>query len=383
MPTHFSTKEMQARRKAVVTRLDELGLDGLLMFKQESMYYLTGYDSFGFSLFQCLVIDSDGNTALLTRLPDLRQARYTSDIKDIRLWHDVEGVNPALELLGMLEDLGFQRGTLGIEFDSYGLKAQSWRLLEPVLANFCTLTDASTLIDRFRAVKSPKDSEYLRNAAALSDEAGDEAVRLAQPGIFEGEILAAMQGAVFRGDGDYAGNEFIIGSGPSALLVRYHSGRRHLGTEDQLTLEWSGAYRRYHAAMIRTLLIGEPHTAHLRMHRVCTEALIACEAAVQPGCSMGMVYKAHAEVMDSAGFSDHRMHACGYGMGAVYNPLWVDPPMFYQDNPLIMQTGNVFFLHMILANSDTGRAMTLGHSVLVTANGCERLSRSSLELVIN
>ena len=124
-------------------------------------------------------------------------------------------------------------------------------------------------------------------------------------------------------------------------------------------------------------------TDNLRMHRVCTEALIACEAAVQPGRSMGMVYKAHAEVMDSAGFSDHRMHACGYGMGAVYNPLWVDPPMFYQDNPLIMQTGNVFFLHIILANSDTGRAMTLGHSVLVTADGCERLSRSSLELVIN
>ena len=198
MPTHFSTKEMQARRKAVVTRLDELGLDGLLMFKQESMYYLTGYDSFGFSLFQCLVIDSDGNTALLTRLPDLRQARYTSDIKDIRLWHDVEGVNPALELLGMLEDLGFQRGTLGIEFDSYGLKAQSWRLLEPVLANFCTLTDASTLVDRFRAVKSPKEIEYIRKAAALSDDAWDEAARLAQPGIFEGEILAAMQGAVFR-----------------------------------------------------------------------------------------------------------------------------------------------------------------------------------------
>ena len=38
---------------------------------------------------------------------------------------------------------------------------------------------------------------------------------------------------------------------------------------------------------------------------------------------------------------------------------------------------------MILANSDTGRAMTLGHSVLVTDQGCERLSRSSLELVVN
>ena len=98
---------------------------------------------------------------------------------------------------------------------------------------------------------------------------------------------------------------------------------------------------------------------------------------------MGEVYQAYAEVMDSAGFGNHRMRACGYGMGAVYNPLWVDPPMFYQDNRLIMQPGNVFFLHMILANSDTDRAMTLGHSVLVTTNGCERLSRSSLELVVN
>ncbi|HIO34846.1 MAG TPA: aminopeptidase P family protein, partial [Gammaproteobacteria bacterium] len=39
-------------------------------------------------------------------------------------------------------------------------------------------------------------------------------------------------------------------------------------------------------------------------------------------------------------------------------------------------------LHMILANSDTGRAMTLGHSVLITESGCDRLSRSSLDLVI-
>jgi len=37
---------------------------------------------------------------------------------------------------------------------------------------------------------------------------------------------------------------------------------------------------------------------------------------------------------------------------------------------------------MILANSNTARAMTLGHTVLITESGCERLSRSSLDLVI-
>jgi Xaa-Pro dipeptidase len=69
-------------------------------------------------------------------------------------------------------------------------------------------------------------------------------------------------------------------------------------------------------------------------------------------------------------------------MSAIYNPLWVDPPMFYEGNSQLMEAGNTFFLHMILANSGTGRAMTLGHSVLITESGCDRLSRSSLDLVI-
>ena len=119
------------------------------------------------------------------------------------------------------------------------------------------------------------------------------------------------------------------------------------------------------------------------MHKACEQALLACEDALRPGNPMGDVYQAHATVMDSGGYEAHRMRACGYGMSAIYNPLWVDPPMFYEGNPLIRQPGNIFFLHMILANSDTGRAMTLGHSVLVTDNGCERLSRSALGLVIN
>ena len=161
---------MKSRRDRVSERLSGLGLDGLLMFKQESMYYLTGYDTFGFSMFQCLIIDGSGNTVLLTRLPDLRQAQFTSDIQDIKLWHDTEDVNPALELRGLLEDLGYRNQTLGIEFDSYGLKAHYWRLLEPQLDGFCTLVDASTLVDEFRRVKSPTEIEYIRRAAELSDD---------------------------------------------------------------------------------------------------------------------------------------------------------------------------------------------------------------------
>ena len=50
----------------------------MLLFAQESMYWLTGYDTFGFCFFQCLVVKADGSMVLLTRSADLRQARQTS-----------------------------------------------------------------------------------------------------------------------------------------------------------------------------------------------------------------------------------------------------------------------------------------------------------------
>ena len=383
MPIHFSPEEMAGRRERAAAAIRGARLDALLCFKQESMYWLTGYDSFGFSLFQCLIVEADGGVTLLTRLPDLRQARHTSNIEDIRIWKDTEGMNPARDLRALLDELGLGSARLGVEFDSFGLKAHDWRLMEAEFAGRCALTDASTLIDRLRAVKSPREIEYARQAAALADDAWDEAVRLGRPGAFEGDILAAMQGAVFRGGGDYAGNEFIIGSGAGALLCRYFTGRRHLDPEDQLTLEFAGACRRYHAAMMRTLLTGRAHPEHVSMHAACADALRACMEAIRPGRPMGEVFAAHARVMGAAGLREHRMNACGYGMGAVYNPLWVDPPMFYEGNPLEMQAGNVFFLHMIVMNSDSGRAMTLGHSVLVTDAGCDCLSRSNLDLVVN
>ena len=100
--------------------------------------------------------------------------------------------------------------------------------LQAALDGFCTLVDASDLVSRLRLVKSPAEIAYVRKAAELADLALDEAHRLAGPGADEGEILAAMQGAVIRGGGDDPANEFIIGSGADALLCRYFTGRRTL-----------------------------------------------------------------------------------------------------------------------------------------------------------
>jgi len=382
MPIHFTPEEMRARRDRAARAVTDAGLDALLMFKQESMYWLTGYDTFGFSMFQCLIMTADGHVALLTRAPDRGTALYTSDISDLRIWVDVEGMNPAVDLRAMLDDLGLGGCRVGIELDSYGLKASNWRLVEAELDGFLAWTDASTLVQELRRTKSPQELAYTRRAAELADDAWDEAVRLAGPGVDEAEILAAMQGAVFLGGGDYAGNELIIGSGPGALMVRYTSGRRTIDEQDQLTLEWCGVQRRYHAAMMRTILVGDPDPAQVDMHSACREALLACEDAIGPDATLGDVFSAHADVLDRAGYRKHRLNACGYRMGAMYAPVWTDWPMIYEGNPLAFQPDQTYFLHMIVLDFDSRRAMTLGHTVVVTGTGCERLSRSSLDLVV-
>jgi Xaa-Pro dipeptidase len=382
MALHFSTTEFSRRRSLLLGAMAEAGLDGMLLFQQESMYWLTGYDTFGFCFFQCLVVTGDGRMALLTRSADLRQAQHTSTIAEIRIWKDSAEADPSRDLEALAADLGLAGKRLGVEYESYGLVAANGRRLDAAFAGFADLVDASTLVTRLRAVKSEEELEHVRRAGALSDKADEAALALIRAGADEGEILAAQHAAIFRAGGDYPGNEFIIGSGRDALLCRYKSGRRVLDARDQITLEFAGAYRRYHAAIMRTVVIGDPRPAHLAYHRAAREALLACEAEFVPGRTAGDVFTAHARVLDEHGLNRHRLNACGYSLGAKFTPSWMDWPMFYEANPWVIEPGMVLFAHMILMDSETETALCLGRTSIVAQGGAQPVNLPDLDLAI-
>ena len=228
MALHFDAAEFEARRAQVLEVMARRRLDALLLFAPESHYWLTGYDTFGYCFFQCMVLTRAGEFTLLTRSADLRQARHTSLIKSIVVWTDQAGAGPAVQLRELLNDLGLLGTRIGIEYDTHGLTAANGRAIDEALRAFATLEDASNLVPALRAIKSPTEFAYVDRAAALADDALDAGLSLIRAGADEGEILAAMQGAVFAGGGDYPGNPFIIGSGDDALLCRTKSGRRRL-----------------------------------------------------------------------------------------------------------------------------------------------------------
>ncbi len=382
MALHFELSEFEARRTQVLEEMARRKLDALLLFAPESHYWLTGYDTFGYCFFQCLVLTRDGVFTLLTRSADLRQARHTSLVEAITVWTDAAGAGPAAQLRELLTELGLLGSRIGIEYDTQGLTAANGRALDEALRTFGTTQDSSDLVPTLRVLKSPAELAYVRRAAALADDALDAALALIGADADEGAILAAMQGAVFAGGGDYPGNPFIIGSGEDALLCRVKSGRRTLAGHDQITLEFAGVYRLYHVALMQTVIVGEPGERHRAMHAACAEALTACETMMRPGKTFGEVFDAHAHVMEAHGMTRHRLNACGYSLGARYAPSWMDWPMFYRDNPAIIAPGMVLFAHMILMDSDAGAAMCLGRTYLTTEGAPEALSRHGTEMLV-
>jgi len=255
-------------------------------------------------------------------------------------------------------------------------------MLNASLNNFAKLHDESFLVSKHRLVKSDYEIKYVKKAAELADKALEKAWGLSHPGADESDILSAMQGAIFSGGGDYPGNEFIIGSGPNALLCRYFSGRRKLDPIDQLTLEFAGVYRHYHSALMRTIPIGKEKKEHLELHEICLEALNACENKLKVGNTVGDVFEQHRLVIDKTKYKSARLNACGYSLGATFAPSWMDWPMLYENNPVLIQKNHVFFMHMILMHSETQTAMNLGETYIVSETGCERLGKLKLDLVV-
>lgn len=382
MARHFELAEYDRRIEATKKAMADRGLDGLILFRQESLYYLTGFDTFGYVFFQVAVLTADGRMALITRAPDLRQAQHTSTFKDIRVWVDREDATPVDDLKQLMTEFGLQGGQIGVEWDAYGLTAKLGRQVATGLAGFCATEEASDLVSRLRVVKSTAELGFVRRAAQLADRAYEAMLATTRPGAFEGDILASMHAAIFRGDGDPPANPFIIGSDRDALLCRYVSGRRHLHHDDQMTLEWAASFRHYHAAMMRTVAIGRATERHKELHKVAVDAWDAALGALKPGRPIGEVFDAYARVCDDAGMAAHRMNACGYSLGTTFQPNWMDWPMFYRGNPVVAEPGMVFFPHMILMDSESGTAMCPGQTVIVNADGPEVLSHHALDLAV-
>lgn len=379
----FEAAEYQRRLTALRASMRQAELDAILLFGQESHYYFTGFDGGGYVYFQCGVISADpaDPMILLTRRPDLVMARDNSLYDDVRIWWNGEQANPAHDLKLILAELSLERRRVGVELDGYGLTAANWDAVRTTMDGFCRLIDASRLSRDLRLIKSPAEMIHVREAARLADVGYEAICAAARPGVLDSVVTAAAMSAMLAAGADMPPAGPLVNSGRRALYGRGVGGPRLLEPQDQLIVEYAGTHCRYNACIERTLILGPPRDGHLRLYDVCREALDAMLAAAKPGNPIGAIDQAHRAALDAAGYGKHRYGACGYSLGATYRPSWMDvPPMITADNPLPLAPGMILFPHVMVGDVDSGLAMGLGQTILITPTGAEALNQAPLDL---
>jgi Xaa-Pro dipeptidase len=380
----FSREEHLARQARLRAELRANGWDAMLVFAQESLYWLTGYDTGGFVFFQCAVVTADDRPiVLLTRRPDLVQARQTSTIEDIRIWWDADDANPALDLRGILEELGLKGGRIAIELNTHGLTGWNLWRVQGALDGWCTLDNDDHLIRKMRLIKSPAEIAYTRKAAEILDRSLDAVIDAARPGVLDSEIKAAYLASILRDGADMPPNAPLFNSGRRATYGRGVSEPRRIEPQDQILVEYPVAYRRYNVKTEWTILFGEVAPEQRKMYDVARATLDRMTDVARPGTTLGEIFDVHAEGLDGGGYGKHRYGATGYSVGCTFAPTSMDvPPMIYPGCATVCAPGMTLFYHVMIGDSDTGYGMGVGHTLLVTEDTPEVLTGLPDELTV-
>ncbi|WP_195180034.1 Xaa-Pro peptidase family protein [Mesorhizobium sp. INR15] len=378
----FERDEHEGRIARARAAMRAKGLSALLVFAQESHFYLTGYDTSGYVFFQCGVLTAeDGPKILLTRRPDQSQAEDTSLYDDIRIWLNAENVNPADELRKILEELGLKGERVGIELATYGLTGYNYERVRVAMDGFCTLVDASEIVRELRVRKSPAELEYVRRAGQLADDAVWAMVEAARPGISDSLVTSACIHAMLAGGGDMPSGDPMVNSGPRAVYGRGLGVPRMLEAQDQIMLEHAASFCRYTVVTERTVVLGKVPDRQRTMFKVATDTLYEIIDYARPGHLIGELDDIHRRNLDAAGYEKYRFSACGYSLGTTFRPTWMDPPpMLYSGNRTPIETGMVLFCHVVIGDRDHGLTAATGLTFHVGEKGTEILSEIPMEL---
>ncbi len=372
----FPREEHLARQARLRAALREKGQDAMLVFAQESLYWLTGYDTGGFVFFQCAVVTADERPiVLLTRRPDLFQARQTSTIEDIRIWWDADDANPAQDLKAILDELGLAGGRIAIELNTHGLTGWNLWRCQTTFGDWCRLENDDHLIRKLRVVKSPGEIAFMRKAGEICDRALKRVIEAARPGMLDSDLKAVYLASILGDGADMPPNAPLFNSGPRAIYGRGVSDPRRLEAQDQILVEYPVPYRHYNVKTEWMILFGTVPDRQRHMYDVARETLARMIDLARPGTPLGAICDCYAAGLDAGGYGAARYGSVGYSVGISFAPTSMDvPPMIYSGNATLCEPGMTLFYHVMSGDAETGHAMGVGHTLLVTEGAPELLT---------
>ncbi len=390
----FGPEEYAGRIERVRAAMRSRGLGALVVTTPENIYYLVGLNHQGYFAFTMLVLPLQGEPLLVTRaMEQVVVSTQTSGVTFLGFDED-EDVGEAARRA--VESAGCAGERVGIDTSSMFFPPGVWEALEQGLPGVEWIDTSRTssvdptfrlgLVDNVRLVKTDAEIACVRRAAAVSDRAVRAGLSVAGVGVNETEVAAAVYDAMVRGGGEYPGFVPLIRS-TETLQEEHTTWRNHVLTAgEELFIELSGSYARYHAPLGRTGHIANAPRGSERVRAVAIGAIDAARDALCPGVVSGDVYAAwQAAVDEGLGHSRLRRHHCGYNVGIGFPPSWVGGSTVLGLRPggrVPIETGMVFHLWAWIHDENLGDYL-LSDTAVVTDDGAELVTTTPRPLVLD
>jgi Xaa-Pro dipeptidase len=367
----FLIDEYQSRVNAVRRVMRDRGIDALVVDSFEHLVYLFGYLPTA-AKYQCCLLPADGTPLMIVRSMDRTVYQHQSWVTSFREFGDHE--DPIAILVEELKALGPRLSKLAFEYDSHILTVSRFKHVAEALPN-CVLVDFAPVIAEMRLIKSPKEIEYLRSAAAIADRCMSAAIEAATAGVSEREPAAAAYMTAMRAGADN-GRVLLSSSGNQSDSIHGRLGTRTLAEGDILHLEMVPQVRGYSARIMRPVFIGTPPAeiseAAARMVEIQDQQI----AAIAPGKIARDVDAIAREQLLAGVCNEYRNHT-GYTLGYHAQPRTTDHTRILTPNATWrFEAGMVFHIFM------AARGMAFGETVLVTDTGSERLTSMERRLFL-
>jgi Xaa-Pro dipeptidase len=374
----FPMVEYERRLAGLRQRMAARGIEVMIINTPENICHLTGFDSVGHYYFNALVVPLEGEPLMVPRRLEDSGVQALTWLEISRPYGDDE--SPVDRLAAALSEFGLLDKRIGYERSCWFFTAvQQERLF--AACPHTTFVDGSGLAEEGRLIKSEYEIELMRRAARTTEAAMRAGIEAVRAGATENDVAAEVHYAMIKAGSEWPSISPFVVSGPRGAIGHATWAGRTIQPDEFVFLEISGAIKRYHAPMMRTVYVGEPGALIRAGEQVVLEAFQACAEAVKPGVPAGEIDALARKIIGSSDFGAEQSSRTAYSVGIGLPPDWGEGQI------LSMQPGetrpleaNMTF-HLLPWVQIPGKgSLGLTETIRVTENGCEILTQFERKL---
>jgi Xaa-Pro aminopeptidase len=353
----------QLRRRAVAARLDDLGVDALLVTSLINTRYLTGFTG---SNGQLLV---GPNVELF-----LTDGRYeTSSRREVP---DVERFAAERSYRGAVAERceAARVARLGVEAASITVSEHA--ALARAVGGSVELVALQDVVEQDRCVKDDEERELIRRAQAATDAAFTGILDPLAVGVSELWVARELERLMLEAGADGLAFDPIVAFGENAAEPHHEPTRRVLEEGDVIKLDLGALVDGYHADMTRTIAFGQAAAELRKIHDIVRQAQQAAIDAVRPGVTGVQVDAAARSVIADAGYGDRFVHGLGHGVGLeIHEQPWLGTT---RDN--VLPEGAVVTVEPGIYVAGIG-GVRVEDMVEITSDGCAVIGVSTRDMI--